>query len=99
MNRIGASLEPANVQPAMFEVDRVPARRDELTRPQAVTKCHQDHGSVTMPVPIGRRCFYEPFDLVIGQILAVADLGIGSTGWWAMGDCPIFSGWCWGCQV
>jgi hypothetical protein len=30
---------------------------------QAVPECYQDHGGITMPVPIVSRRLHEPFDL------------------------------------
>jgi hypothetical protein len=36
----------------------------------------QDHGGVTMPVPIVSRRLHEPFDLALGEVLAGAIFGI-----------------------
>jgi hypothetical protein len=50
----------------------------------------QDHGGVTMPMPIVSRRFHEPFDLALGEVLASAILGVRQP---TRRDCSLYRGW------
>src|SRR5215467_12523482 len=57
---------------------------------QAMPECHQNHGGVTMPVPIVSRRLHEPFNLALGEVLASAIFGIRQP---TARDCSLYSGW------
>jgi hypothetical protein len=64
------------MQPAMVEVDGIPAQRDELARPQPVPVGDQHHSSITVAVVILPGGPDQAGDLAIGEVLAGADLGV-----------------------
>ena len=76
MDRLGAALEPPDMQAAMGEVDGVPAQRHQLGRPQAVPVGDQHHGGIAVAVAIPPGSIDQAGYLAIGQILARADLGV-----------------------
>ena len=45
-------LKPMHVQAGMDEINLLPAQRTQFGCSQAVPEGHQDHGCITMPVPI-----------------------------------------------
>ena len=64
-------LEPIDVQAAMDEINVLPTQRTQFGCSQAVPECYQNHGGVTMLVPIVSRRLHEPFDLALGEVLAL----------------------------
>ena len=51
---------------------------------------HQDHGGVTMPMPIVSGRLHEPFDLALGEVLAGAIFGIWQP---TKRNCSFYNGW------
>ena len=93
VNRLRAALEPAHMQAAMGKVDRVPAQRDQLARPQAMPVGDQDHGGVAVAIAVLASCRDQPIDLGVGQVLARADLGVAAPlRWSSLVNCPINGG-------
>ena len=76
MDRLGAALEPPDMQAAMGEVDGVPAQRHQLGRPQPVPVGDQHHGGIAVAVAVLPGGSDQAIDLGIGQVLARADLGV-----------------------
>ena len=76
MDGFGAALDPADMQAAVGEVDRVPAQRDQLGRPQAVPIGDQHRGGVAVAMAVLPGGSDQAGDLAVGEILARADLGI-----------------------
>jgi len=76
----------------MGKIDGIPSQGDKLSRPQTVPVGYQDHGGVAMAVAVLPRDADQAVDLVIGEILAGADLGVGTPARGVASDCPI-NGW------
>jgi hypothetical protein len=69
-------LKSIDVQAAMDQINLLPAQRAQFGCSQAVPECYQDHGGVTMPVPIVSCRLHEPFNPALGEVLASAIFGI-----------------------
>src|SRR5215467_7343310 len=95
MDRLGATLEPPDMQAAMSKVDGVPPQRDELARSQSVPVGDQHHGGIAVAVAILPGSTDQAGDLAIGEVLAGADLGVTFAGRRApaIGNCPNNGGW------
>src|SRR4029077_2845617 len=52
-------LKSIDVQAAMDKINLLPAQRAQFGCSQAVPECYQDHGGITMPVPIVSRRLHE----------------------------------------
>ena len=95
MDRLGAALEPPDMQAAMGEVDGVPAQRHELARPQPVPVGDQHHGGIAVAVAILPGSIDQAGNLAIGEVLAGADLGVtlAARRAPAIANCPNNGGW------
>ena len=76
VDRLRAALEHGSLRAAMGKVDRVPAKRDQFARPQAVPIGDQDHGGVTMAITIPRRGSDQALDFALGQVFARAEFRV-----------------------
>src|SRR5262249_12569405 len=83
-------LKPMDVQAAMDKINLLPAQRTQFGCSQPMPKCHQDHGGVTMPVPIVSRRLHQPVNLALGEVLASAIFGIRQP---TASDCSLYSAW------
>ena len=63
----------------MDEIDLLPAQGAQLGRTQPMPESQQDHGRVTMPVPIAARRLDQPLNLPLGQVLADPVMAIGES--------------------
>ena len=79
----------------MGEVDRVPAQRHQLGRPQAVPIGDQHHGGVAVAMAVLPGGSDQASDLAVGEVLAGADLGIAFAARRAPAivNCPNNGGW------
>ena len=95
MNRFGATLDAVDMHTAVGEVDRVPAQRYQLDRPQAVPIRDQHRGGVAVAMAVLPGGSDQAGDLAIGEVLAGADLGIALAARRALaiGNCP--NNGCW----
>src|SRR5262245_18261410 len=92
-----AILAPADVQDGHLELDLLPAQVTELSRSQAMAEGQTEHRAVPMALPIALGGLDQKLDLVLGEVLAGAVVGIGSP---PSRYCPLFAGWrhqpqCW----
>jgi hypothetical protein len=76
MRARGAVLYPADVEHRAVEVDLVPAKVADLSRSQAVPVGQQDHGGVAVTVPVAPSGLGQRLDLVRGEVLAGAQVGV-----------------------
>ena len=83
-------FDAADMQAGIGEVDLVPAKVDDLARPEAVSVGDQDHGGVAMSPAVLAGGLEQPFDLGFGQVLAGPVGGIHLPA----RHCPVFDGWC-----
>jgi hypothetical protein len=59
------------MQPSGGQVDIIPPKCDQLTRPQAVAIGQQDGSGVPMAMPIPTGSIDQPLDFLLSQILSV----------------------------
>ena len=73
-----ALLQPAHVQQALVEVERVPAQADELGDAQPVPVGEEGHGAVAVGIAAGAvtEGLPQPLDLLAGEELARAELRV-----------------------
>src|SRR5215469_16007982 len=90
MDRGHPILKAMDVQAGMDEINLLPAQRTQFGCSQAMPECHQNHGGVTMPVPIVSGRLHEPFNLALGEVLASAIFDIRQP---TKRDCSLYSGW------
>jgi hypothetical protein len=90
MDRGHPILKAMDVQAGMDQINLLPAQRAQFGCSQAVPKCHQNHGAVTMPVPIVSGRLHEPFKLALGEVLASAIFGIWQP---TKRNCSLYSAW------
>ena len=51
---------------------------------------HEDHAGVPVAVAVALRLVDQPLDLGLGQMLAGAQVGVGTPRW---GNCSFYGGW------
>jgi hypothetical protein len=79
--------ESANALKRTFPLARVTLSSHSTP---GVAECSQNHGGVTMPVPIVSGRLHEPFDLALGEVLASAIFGIWQP---TTRNCSLYSAW------
>src|SRR5215831_13546907 len=74
----------------MGEINLLPAQGAQFGCSQAMPEGQQDHGRISMPVPITARRLDEPLDLSLGEALSGSIMPI-----WAATtpNCSLYSGW------
>ena len=80
-------LHPTDVQTRMTKVDLVPPEIDQFTHSETVPIADQDHRSVAMTPAVLAGRLDQLLDLGLGQVLAGAELGIGTP---SRRDCSIY---------
>ena len=95
MDRLGAALEPPDMQAAMGEVDGVPAQRHQLGRPQPVPVGDQHHSGIAVTVAVPRGGCNQAANLTVGEVLASTDVGVtlAARRAPAIANCPNNGGW------
>ena len=78
------------MQNTALEVDLIPAQGDKLGGPQAVPEGNEDHRRIAVAPAVGPGGLDQPLDLSLGQVLADAVHGVGTS---ARSDCPFYVGW------
>jgi hypothetical protein len=79
MRRRRVILDSANVQVRLIKVRLLLAKINKLGRAETVSESDQDHGSVTVALPIVLGRFDEALDLRRRQVFAGTQLSIGWT--------------------
>src|SRR5262249_23730779 len=76
--------------PGMGEVDLLPAEGAQFGCSQAMPEGQEDHGRITMPVPITAGSLHQPLDLLLGEVLSRSIMPI-----WAATtpNCSLYSAW------
>src|SRR5262245_52341353 len=81
MDARGASLGPADVQPALVEFDLMPLEAADFAGSQPMAIGDQDHGGVAVTMPTHfAGSIHELLNLALGQVATL--------------DCEAFDGWC-----
>jgi hypothetical protein len=95
MNRFGTTFDAVDMHAAVGEVDRIPAQRHQLGRPQAVPISDQHRGGVAVAMAVLPGGSDQTSDLAIGEVLAGADLGVALAARRApaIHNCPNNGGW------
>ena len=81
-----AALGPAHMHRAGLKRDRRPLQIAELRHSQAVPEADQDHGRIALAMAVAFDHLHQAFDLVLGEVLAVAAHVPVATS--AQRDCP-----------
>src|SRR5450631_2202140 len=72
------------------EVDLVPAQVADLGRPQPVPEGEQDHGRVTMAMPVALGGLDHCLDLARRQVLSSPEFGVRTP---PRSNCSFYFGW------
>ena len=76
MDRDGATLHATDMNRAGLEIDGFPTQSHKLGNPQPMPIGDQDHGGVTMRVPISAGGFDQPLNLGIGEVFPASQGGV-----------------------
>src|SRR6476659_6178672 len=74
----------------MDEVDLLPAQGTQLRRSQAVPEGQQDHGRISMSVPVSARRLHQSLYLFLGQVLPGSVVLVREA---TSANCSLYSGW------
>src|SRR5215469_5546906 len=97
MNRVFASLAPDDFQSACVKVDLRPSEADQLADAQPMSKSHQDHRCVPVPVTTGfTGCNAKVFDLAFREVFTTVGLIVFAL-CPQIDNFPAYSGW--GCGL